>query len=42
MYVPVDEQKLNAAQRQQPLSIITENEVFEKVTNALKISAPVG
>lgn len=42
MYVPADAQKLNAAQRLQPLGIITENEVFEKVANALKLNAPVG
>lgn len=38
MYVPVDAEKLSLAQRRQPLSIITENQVFEKVANALALA----
>ncbi|WP_413479374.1 glycosyltransferase family 9 protein [Serratia proteamaculans] len=40
MNVSVDAQKLTTAQRRQPLSIITENEVFEKVTSALEFTHP--
>jgi ADP-heptose:LPS heptosyltransferase len=37
MYVPTDRVQLSAAQRRQPLSIITEQQVFDKVTNALQL-----
>jgi ADP-heptose:LPS heptosyltransferase len=36
MYVPTDTIQLSAAQRRQPLSIITEHQVFDKVAAALQ------
>jgi ADP-heptose:LPS heptosyltransferase len=38
MNVSVDAQTLTTAQRRQPLSIITESQVFEKVTSALALT----